>query len=101
MFNAPDMGYVPLAKYFEHPLGEHLKTWGRTALEAVVTSISMKPGQKVLVGGHAVLQNALLWAIAEACREAGAQGTNYVEEMALQVGLGDAEAFHVTVYPPD
>ncbi len=96
MFN--ELGYVPMAKYFKHPLGNHLKWWGQKALEAVVGSLSPKPNQTVLVGGHAVLQNALAWAIAEALeKEFGAAGTVGAQNMVLDETLNDAEAFRLTL----
>lgn len=102
MFN--ELGYVPMTKYFEHPLGEHLKEWGRTALEAVIGALEPKPNQEVLVGGHAVLQNALLWAIFETLQDIQQEGTGdfrvdgaeCAEKMALEINLGDAEAFKFT-----
>ncbi|HEY9584009.1 MAG TPA: hypothetical protein VJI33_00285 [Candidatus Paceibacterota bacterium] len=101
MFNAPGMGYVPLAKYFEHQLGEHLKVWARTALMAVVTYISMKPGKKVLVGGHAVLQPALMWAIAEAMMAYGegfkTENACDIQKMALEVNLQECEALRLNI----
>lgn len=95
MFN--QLGYKPLSDYFAHELGDHLKTWGRTALEKVLDALGEKPSQTVLVGGHAILQNALGWAICEALTEAKADAEK-ARAMVLTVSLGEGEAFKLT--PP-
>ncbi len=94
MFN--ELGYVPLAKYFEHPFGEHLKEYGRAAFAAVMRNLPETPRQQVLVGGHAVLLNALVWATAEAMEEYFGAGVAVAKKMALTEILNDAEAFRLT-----
>ncbi len=94
MFN--ELGYRPLQDYFDHQHGDHLKAWGITALEKVLDTIEGKPGQKVLIVGHAVLQNALAWALCEALR-------NTVEndaamEIIMETPLGEGEAFALKTY---
>lgn len=93
MFN--ELGYVPMSKYLEHSLGDHLKVWGRTALEAVVSKLEVRSCQQVLVGGHAVLQNALTWAIAEALEKNcdWVNGFHRAQNMALDETLNDGEGF--------
>lgn len=90
------LGNVPLNQYFAHKLGEHLKIWGRTALNAVIRELENGgPKQKVLIGGHTLLQNALLWAIGEMLEESEVFGYLAVQTIAHQNILGEGEAFVV------
>jgi hypothetical protein len=96
-----ELGNVPLAEYFKHRLGDELKKWAEKALIGLLREIeTLCPdytGQhSVLVGGHALLQNALLWAIAEEIAQEAATGAESVERMALEDILGEGEAFVLT-----
>lgn len=91
MFN--QLGYKPLSDYFAHELGDHLKIWGRTALERVLDALGEKPNQIVLVGGHAVLQNALGWALCEAVHKDTSIAGDVATEFILETSLGECEAF--------
>ncbi len=98
-----ELGNKPLAEYFEHRLGRELKVWAEKALIGLLREIeTLCPdytGQhSVLVGGHALLQNALLFAIAKAVAKEdcwAAAGIETVEKMALEDILGEGEAFVV------
>jgi hypothetical protein len=93
-----ELGNTPLARYFEHRLGNSLKVWAQIALGDLmdgIETINDKVGT-VLVGGHAILQNALLWAIAKAVAKEccwASTGINTAEQMALEAILGEGEAF--------
>jgi hypothetical protein len=90
-----ELGNVPISSYFAHKLGEHLRTWGRTALDAVIRELKDGgPNQMVLVGGHALLQNALLWAIAEQIYGNMGSGWRNLYEMA-EATLGEGQAYVV------
>ena len=96
MFN--QLGYAPLSAYFEHELAEHLKNWACTAAAAVLEVAESKAAEvgrpiNMFVGGHAVSQNALLWAIAELIGEDA--NTSIITNMALNTQLGEAHAFIV------
>lgn len=93
MFNAPGMGYAPLSKYFAHTLGEHLQTWAQTALVAICDRLDKRPNQTVLVGGHAVLQPALGWAICGSL--IGRLDVKEASAMMLDTELGEGEAFEL------
>lgn len=88
-----ELGYEPMSRYFEHPLGEHLKDYGRNAFAAVMRHLPESPPLAVLVGGHAVLQNALGWAICEALESRFS--VREPLEMVLNTSLGDGEAFRI------
>ncbi len=90
------LGNVPISRYFAEAAGEYLKVWGQTALGAIIRELQNGGhDQKVLVGGHAVLQNALLWAISQSVSEDcwAAAGMDEVNEIACQNLLGEGEAF--------
>ena len=92
------LAYAPLSAYFEHELAEHLKNWARSAAAAVLEAAESKIAEvkrpiNVFVGGHAVCQNALLWAIVELIDEDA--NTSILTNMALKTQLGEANAFLV------
>lgn len=90
-----ELGNVPITRYFAHDLGKHLKDWGRTALSAIIRELQNGgSGQKVLIGGHALLQNALLWAISEDLFYNMRTNWRILEEMA-RTPLNEGEAFSV------
>ncbi len=91
MFN--ELGYATLYDYFAHELGDHLKAWGRTALDAILNHLGNKPDQVVLVGGHAVLQNALGWAFCEALHRDTSVAGDVATEFILETSLGECEGF--------
>ncbi len=96
MFNA--LSYSPMCKYIEHPLGEQLKHYGRTALETILARLNTeKVGQKILIGGHAVLLNALVWAMADPLELEGGMNASQLRIMALETSLGECEAFEITL----
>ena len=95
MFN--ELGYKPMSDYFAHPLGGHLKVWGRVALEKVLDALGDKPNQTVLVGGHAVLQNALGWAFCAELVEADVAIAPDAMDCVLATSLGECEAFSLSL----
>jgi len=106
MFN--ELAYSPLSKYFEHPLGKQLKEWARTALRAITDETEKRnPNVKsldILIGGHAVLQNAIGWAIFDEVYEASnvdhQMHQNKTVELIMQVNLKEASAFKLTLSLP-
>jgi hypothetical protein len=89
------LGNTPISRYFAEAAGEYLKTWGRTALGAIIRELQNgRHGQKVLICGHAVLQNALLWAVGEMLETSGVFGHLAIQTLA-EVTLGEGEAFVV------
>lgn len=90
--------YSPLAKYYEHELADHLKTWGRVALQAIVDhirSLGLKDRARVFVGGHAVCQNAVAWALAEILERDGVVSHGELTCLAMDTMLGEAQAIEV------
>ena len=93
MFN--ELGYSPMTKYLEHPLGEHLKVWGETALESVLKWLpDERRQQTVMVGGHAVLQNALGLAFCQVLEGFG--NCEETKAYILNTPLGEGEVFKIS-----
>ena len=92
------LGYALLGAYFEHELGEHLKVWARSAANSVLEHAKVQSGRdgkpiNVFAGGHAVCQNALLWALAE--KMENATDRKQLTKIAMNTALGEAHAFIV------
>ncbi len=96
-----ELGNVPISHYFKHPLAEGLREWTNKAKEAFLDAIAnhghMRGGQTVLVGGHALLQNALACALAAALHEQGMADAAAASNMAANEILSDGEAFVFTL----
>jgi hypothetical protein len=97
MFNSKGLGYAPLSKYFEHPLAEDLKNWAFKALEQIVEeSRKLHPtGMQVLVGGHAVCQPAIGWALAQVLKGDNVKGALELEDAMMTIDLGEAEVITI------
>lgn len=92
-----DLGNVPLTEYFKHPLGNELKVWANTALNAILNAIGGGSGKTVLVGGHALLQNALALTIATELHGHGIEDSTKASDMATAEILSEGEAFVLTL----
>jgi hypothetical protein len=93
------LGYSPLKDYFAHELGDHLKVWAHEAL-AEILKVATGRGNRIFVGGHAVCQPAIVWAISEVlATKPEYQGTFVMSETSLQANLGEAEALTVILTP--
>lgn len=95
-----DLGYASLKTYFNHKLGERLKQWSFTALAAIMqeTRVVAPLGcADVFVGGHAVCQPGIAWAIGTILREESVPGGNDLEEAMIELspGLGEAEVIRL------
>lgn len=99
MYN--ELGYVPLITddlekpgYFQHELTHNLKDYGHMALKSVIAvseEASRRLGGRpihVIIGGHAVCQNALAWALCEQLEQDGPAA-----QLVTRTSLGEAEAF--------
>jgi hypothetical protein len=95
-----ELGNVPIVKYFEHSLGHELKMWAEIALHSLLENLSRlvhgRGTQTVLVGGHALLQNAFAYQIARVLRAEGMDSTN-LETMTANEILSEGEAFVITL----
>ena len=83
--------------YFQHKLGRYLKKWARQAVDEVVGKIKKaKHGYpiRVAIGGHAVCQNAFIWALLERLGIKDEQ----MPKVVTHYNLGEAEGLSVVLH---
>jgi hypothetical protein len=96
-----ELGYAPLNSYFQHELGKHLTLWAIETAPKLLKLMEEKSreldGKKieVFVFGHAVMQNALVWALAQALYSMNYSEAELIEQMAGTVVLKEAEALQL------
>ena len=103
MFN--ELAYSSLATYFQHARADELKDWAIEALDGIVAkaeeySAFYDRPIHLFIGGHAVCQNAILWALYQHLPKSDARGgaaADFVLNVALEYRMGEGDAIRVTL----
>jgi len=91
--------------YYQHHLGEHLKSWARETIEVILAKAedeaeSLDRPVHIFIGGHAVCHPALADALAEQISEVDSNLAAVISSLVQAYNLGEAEAIKI-VLPAD